>query len=116
MPAPTAQSFLLTQLPAEPRPGGSAASGDRLHGLTDEVFASAVGRVRIAALLSGAIWTSVVLANVAFSGKWSEWAFAGTAGWPHPNWIYGIAGAIGSFALAWGIGRYEARPRTILDL
>jgi len=115
MPATTSQSFLLTQLLAGPR-AETSRGGSRAESLADEVIASAVGRVRIAALLSAAVWVAVLLTNVAFSSSWSEWGFAGTAGWPKPNWVFAAAGALGSLALAWGIGRFKALPRTILDL
>ena len=98
----------------DPRAGSSFAATS--GGLTEEVLASAIGRVRIAALISGTIWTLVLLANVVLSAQWTALAFGGTAGWPHPNWIWAAIGAVGSFALAWAIGRLHVPPRRVLDL
>lgn len=115
MPDATAQSFILTQLPPESR-DGSASSASRTGSLPDDVLASAVGRVRIAALISGAVWTLVLLANVALSAKFTEWGLEGTAGWPYPNVIYAAIGSVGSFGVARGIWWLRAKPRLVLDL
>lgn len=109
------QWFLRAQRPGESSADESSGS-TRTSGVPEAVLASAVGRVRTAALISGAVWLLVLLGNVAFSGKWAELQFPGTAGWPHPNWIWAAIGAAGSFAVAHGIGRLQATPSRILDL
>jgi tRNA A-37 threonylcarbamoyl transferase component Bud32 len=115
MPDAIAQSIILTQLPPESRESG-ASSATRGGALPDDVLASAAGRVRIAALISGAVWTLVLLANVVLAGPWARWQLAGTAGWPYPNWIYAAIGSAGSFGVAYGIWWLRAKPRLVLDL
>jgi hypothetical protein len=112
MPDPS-QSFIVTQLPAEPRSSGggwTSRGGD----LPEEVLTSAVGRVRIAAVISGTLWL-LALVNVWLAPNWPKWVH-GTAGWPDPNRIYASIGVLGSLGLAWGIRWFRARPRTVLDL
>ncbi|MFN2316879.1 MAG: hypothetical protein ABR602_09365, partial [Gemmatimonadales bacterium] len=109
------QWFLRADRPGDSTADQSSAS-TRTSGVPEAVLASAVGRVRTAALISGTVWLLVLLGNVAFSGKWAELQFPGTAGWPHPNWIYAAIGAAGSFAVVHGIGRLRATPSRILDL
>lgn len=94
----------------------SASGTTRSGGLPEEVLASAVGRVRIAALISGGVWALVLVANLVLSSDAVALEFAGTAGWPHPNWIYALAGSVGSLALAYAIGRFSLAPRSVLDL
>ena len=115
MPQPKAQPHILPRRAHDSRGAGGSHAADS-GGLTEEILASAVGRVRIAALISGAIWIVAGVMNVALSGQWSSLAFAGTAGWPYPNWIYAAIGAVGSLGLAWLIGRLRAAPRRVLDL
>ena len=115
MPRPKVQPLILPRRAHDSRDTSASGGGDT-SGLPEEILASAVGRVRIAALLSGTIWVLVLLANVAFSSQWSALSFEGTAGWPYPNWIYAALGAAGSFGLARVVGRLGAAPRRVLDL
>ncbi len=107
---------ILTQVPRDSR-DHSASSASRAGHLEDAVLASAIGRVRAAALISGVVWTLALLANVVFrkqSGQ--ELPLPGAAGWPMPNVVYAAVGALGSFILADVIGRFKAKARVVLDL
>jgi serine/threonine-protein kinase len=116
MTATTSESFLVTQLPPDSRGSGTASSTNRASTLTDEGLAAATGRVRIAALISAALWAVVIPANVLLAPLFKEREFAGAAGWPYPNMIYGGIGAVGSIALAFAVTRFSARPKFVLDL
>lgn len=111
MPEPS-QPFILTQLPAEPRSHGTSWS---TNDLPEEVLASAMGRVRIAALISATLWGLALTFNVALATWWPGFLPEDT-GWPTPNWIYALIGVVGSLALASSIERFKARPRKLLDL
>ena len=115
MPVTTSESFILTGLPLEPRASGTP-SASRQSLLTDEGLASAIGRVRIAALLSGALWALVLIANLLLEPVFRRLDFAGALGWPYPNAVYGAIGMVGSFALAWAVTRFRTRPKFVLDL
>ena len=111
----TSESFILTGLPQE-LPAGASASRNRQTRLTDEGLASAIGRVRVAALISGALWALVLIANLLLAPIFKRLDFDGALGWPYPNTVYAVIGTVGSLALAWVVGRFRARPRFVLDL
>ncbi len=111
----TSESFIVTGLPQEP-PAGASAPTNRQTRLTDEGLASAIGRVRVAALISGALWALVLTANLLLAPVFERLDFDGALGWPYPNTVYAVIGTIGSLALAWVVGRFRARPRFVLDL
>ena len=115
MNARVAQSLIVTQVSPDDSSGSGTASG-RTTGAASEVLGSAIGRVRIAALISGVLWLLILAANAAFREEFATWKFAGTAGWLHPNWIYALLGALGSFALAVAAGRLRDKPSLVLDL
>ena len=111
----TSESFILTGLPQEP-PAGPSPSTNRQTRLTNDGLASAIGRVRVAALISGSLWALVLIANLLLAPLFKRLGFPGALGWPHPNTAYAVSGIVGSFALAWLVGRFRARPRFVLDL
>ncbi len=109
------QSLIVTQVSPDETSGAGTASG-RTTGATSQVLGSAIGRVRIAALISGVLWLLILTANAVFREEFAAWKFPGTAGWLHPNWIYAVLGAIGSFGLAFEAGRLRDKPALVLDL
>jgi serine/threonine-protein kinase len=109
------QSLIVTQVTHDDASGSGGVSG-RTTGAASQVLGSAIGRVRIAALISGVIWLLILAANLAFGEQFTAWDFPGTAGWPHPNWIFAVLGAFGSFGLAVEAGRLRERPSLVLDL
>ena len=109
------QSLIVTQVSPDETGGAGTASG-RTTGAASQVLGSAIGRVRIAALISGVLWILILTANYAFKDQFAAWKFPGTAGWPHPNWIYALLGALGSFGLAVAAGRLRDKPSLVLDL
>jgi serine/threonine-protein kinase len=116
MAATTSESSIITQLPRASRGRGPASTPTRPSTLTEEGIAAVSGRVRLAALISGALWTLVLAGNYALAPLFRKIGFAGTAGWPDPNAIYAGIGAAGSFAFAWAITRVRARPSRVIDL
>ena len=106
-------TLILTQLPLGEQ-DHSTSSGERTTSVSAEVLGSAIGRVRIAALISATIWALVLVFNVALPLLGFE--FAGTKGWPTPNWIYAAIGVVGSSALAYAAGRLREKPQLVLDL
>ena len=116
MAATTSEPSLVTQLPRESRGRRAASSASRSSTLTDDGIAAVTGRVRLAALISGALWTLVIAGNVVLEPLFRKTGFAGTAGWPVPNGIYAGIGAAGSFAFAWAIRQVRARPSRVIDL
>jgi tRNA A-37 threonylcarbamoyl transferase component Bud32 len=109
------QSLIVTQVSPDDTSGSGTGSG-RTTGAASQVLGSAIGRVRIAALISGVLWLLILAANAAFEDEFATWKFAGTAGWLHPNWIYALLGALGSFGLAFEAGRLRDKPSLVLDL
>jgi serine/threonine-protein kinase len=109
------ESLIVTQVSPDDTSGADTASG-RTTGAASQVLGSAIGRVRIAALISGVLWLLILAANYAFEEQFAAWKFPGTAGWLHPNWIYALLGALGSFGLAVAAGRLRDKPSLVLDL
>ena len=109
------QSLIVTQVSPDDTSGSGTGSG-RTTGAASQVLGSAIGRVRIAALISGVLWLLILAANAAFREEFAAWKFPGTAGWLHPNWIYALLGALGSFGLAFEAGRLRDKPSLVLDL
>jgi serine/threonine-protein kinase len=106
-------TLILTQLPLGEQ-DHSTSSGERTTSVSAEVLGSAIGRVRIAALISATIWALVLVFNVALPLLGFE--FAGAKGWPTPNWIYAAIGVVGSSGLAYAAGRLREKPQLVLDL
>ena len=106
-------TLILTQLPLGEQ-DHSTSTGERTTSVSAEVLGSAIGRVRIAALISATIWALVLVFNVALPLLGFE--FAGTKGWPTPNWIYAAIGVVGSSGLAYAAGRLREKPQLVLDL
>jgi serine/threonine-protein kinase len=109
------QSLIVTQVSPDDTSGSGTGSG-RTTGAASQVLGSAIGRVRIAALISGVLWLLILAANALFREEFAAWKFPGTAGWLHPNWIYALLGALGSFGLAAEAGRLRDKPSLVLDL
>ena len=116
MAATISQSSIVTQLPRDSRGRDAASSASRSSTLTEDGIAAVTGRVRLAAMISGALWTLVIAGNVVLAPLFRETGFAGTAGWPDPNALYAGIGAAGSFAFAWAITRVRSRTSHVIDL
>ncbi|HEU4800842.1 MAG TPA: serine/threonine-protein kinase [Gemmatimonadales bacterium] len=116
MAATASESCVVTQLPRDPRGRDAASSAIRPTTLSEEGLAGVTGRVRIAALISGVLWTLVLIANVLLAPLFEKLGFAGAAGWRFPNAIYAIIGVAGAFGLAWAITRFRVRSATVIDL
>ena len=101
-------TLILTQLPLGEQ-DHSTSSGERTTSVSAEVLGSAIGRVRIAALISATIWALVLVFNVALPLAGFE--FVGAKGWPTPNWIYAAIGVVGSSGLAYAAGRARSTRR-----
>ncbi len=104
---------MITQLPLHEWEH-TTSGGERTTNIPAEVLGSAIGRVRIAALISAALWALVLIFNVALPELGLR--FEGTAGWPFPNWIYAAIGIVGSLALAYAAGQLRDKPHLVLDL
>jgi serine/threonine-protein kinase len=104
---------LITQLPLHEWEHTSSG-GERTTNIPAEILGSAIGRVRIAALISAALWGLVLVFNVAL--PYLGFHLTGAAGWPFPNWIYAAIGIVGSLGLAHAAGRLSDKPHLVLDL
>ena len=104
---------LITQLPLDEH-AHTTSGGERTTNIPAEILGSAIGRVRIAALISATIWALVLVFNVVLPV--AGFVFTGAAGWPTPNWIYASIGVAGSLALAYAAGRLREKPHLVLDL
>ncbi len=104
---------VITQLPLHEWEH-TTTGGERTTNIPAEILGSAIGRVRIAALISASIWALVLVFNVVLPQVGLK--FEGAAGWPAPNWIYAAIGIVGSLALAYAAGRLRDKPNLVLDL
>ncbi|HEX9755541.1 MAG TPA: hypothetical protein VGA42_07520, partial [Gemmatimonadales bacterium] len=106
--------LFITRLP--PEPVGSGPGTTRFRTLPREIVEQSANRVRVAALLTAAVWALAAAMNIAMSRQFQVTHFPGTGGWPWPNWLFAAIGVVGSLAVALTAARLGERPRLVLDI
>ncbi|HEX9755714.1 MAG TPA: serine/threonine-protein kinase, partial [Gemmatimonadales bacterium] len=86
----------------------------RFRTLPREIIEQSANRVRVAALLTAAVWALAAAMNIAAGPQLR--ALPGTGGWPWPNWLFAAIGVVGSLSVALAAARLNDRPRLVIDI